>query len=84
MMLFMALHVDGTEWPYRAEVLAGSATNTAILINCRNARRLLILWVHLHHGNGSYRAMTGTVTTRHAIGNRQAVLLNPYGMTDLF
>lgn len=83
-MLLMALHVDGTEGANRTEVLASSTTDTTILINDGNARRLLILRIHWHHGDGSYRTMAGTVSTRHTIGDRQTVLLYPYSMANLF
>ena len=84
MMLLMALHVDSTEGAYRTEVLTSSTTDIMVLINDWNARRLFILRIHWHHSDGPYWTMAGTVSTRHTIGNRQTVLLYPYGMANLF
>lgn len=83
MMLFVALYIDGTEGTHRAEVLAGSTTDTTVFIYNRYPRRLLVIRMHRHHGNGANRAVTSTIATRSSIDSRQTVLLDPHSMTYL-
>ena len=81
--MFASFHIYGGERPGRAEVLASSASDAVILIDGRNLRRFLIIWVAGNHLDGSSRTMSGTVTAFNTIGQRQAVLFHPHGMSDL-
>ena len=77
----MPLNVYRTERTRRTQVLACSATDATLSVDDRNLRRLFVLGIHVYHQYGSRRTVTGTVATFNSIGNRQTILLNPYGMT---
>lgn len=75
----VALYIDGTERTGRAEALASSATNAPLLINGRDLVR-----PPLYHRNSSCGAVTKTGITCNAVVEHRAVLLDPYGMANLY
>ena len=77
----MPLNVYRTERTRRTQVLACSATDATLSVDDRNLRRLFVLGIHVYHQYGSRRTVARTVATFNTIGNRQTILLNPYGMT---
>ena len=96
----MSLHIDSAEGTGRTKVLAGTATDTLLLIHNGNqqqalTRNLLIVGIQpassvlMHtslqgnHLDSSGRTMAGTVATGYAVGNRNTVVFQPYGMTHL-
>ena len=78
----MSFHIDGTERSGRAQVFTCAATDTPFGIDDRNLDGARVIAVRGNHQYGSRRAMAGTVTTIHAIGQRNTVLFYPYGVTD--
>ena len=83
-MYFVSLHMDGTEWFRRTEILARSTTDATAQVDGRELRRSLVIRVCRNHHDGSRRTMTGTVATFHSIGEDDAVLLRPHSMTYLY
>ena len=79
----MAFHIDGAERTRRTKVLACSASYAAFGIDCRYLDGGLIFRIRRNHLYGAGRAMAGTISTFHLVGDADAVLFNPYGMADL-
>ena len=79
-MLLVSLHVDGTEWSGRTQILARSTAYAPLCINDRNLQRCGVFVVGRHHQYGSRRTVAGAVAASHAVGNGYAVFLDPYGM----
>ena len=82
-MDFMALNIDGGEGTGGTEMLAGTATDASALVDSGYVGRLVVIGIAGHHLDGSRGTMAGTVATINAIGENQAVFLNPYGVADL-
>lgn len=82
-MPFMSFNVDGTERSCRTEVLASSTTDATLSIHHGDSRRILHIRIGRDHLYGSCRAMPSAVAAIHPVGQRDAVLLYPHGMTDL-
>ena len=82
-MHFVTFDIDGREGSRRTDILTGTTTDTGSLIDSGHHRRLLIILVERHHLDSSCRTVTGTVATRHIVGDGHTVLLDPHGMTDL-
>ena len=80
---FVAFDVDGGEWAGGAEVLACAATDAACFVDGRDLRSIFGGTFERHHRNCAHRAMAFAVAAVNAIPNGNAVLLNPYGVTDL-
>ena len=78
----MSFHIDGTERSGRTQILTCAATDTPFGIDDRNLDEARVIAVRGNHQYGSRWAMAGTVTTIHAIGQRNTVLFYPYGVTD--
>ena len=83
MMFGIAFHVNGTEWPCRAEVLAGTAPDATFFVYNRNLGRFGVGRVGCDHEDGTSGAVAGTVAAFHAVGQGDAILFDPYGMTNL-
>ena len=79
----MALNINGTERSYRAQILTSSATDTALSVDSRHERRILIPDNRRNHSNRPHRTMARTVTTSNALRSRQTIFTYPYGMTYL-
>ena len=78
----VSLHIDGAEWTCRTQVLARSASDTPLGIHDGDSDGVRISAVGRNHQYGSRRTMTGAVAALYAIGQRNAILSNPYGMAD--
>ena len=79
----MSLDDNSREGTRRTDVLTSATANTGRLVDNRHHGRLLIVLVEHDHLDGPCRTVTGTVAAVHTVGQRNAVLLNPYGMTNL-
>lgn len=75
----VALYIDGTERTGWAETLARPATNAPLFINGRDLVR-----PPLYHRNSFCGAVTEAGITCNAVVEHRAVLLDPYGMADLY
>ena len=78
----MPFHIDCTERPCRAEVLARSAADAPLGIDSRNPYRIHIITVGRDHKYRPGRTVTGTVAAFYTICQRNAVLPYPDCMTD--
>ena len=82
-MPFMSFDVDGTERTCRTQILASSTTDTMLGIHHGDSGRIIHIRIGRNHLYGSCRTMPGAVAAIHTIGQRDAVLLYPYGVADL-
>ena len=82
-MYLVSLDIDGREGTGRTQVFAGATAYAAGFVDCGNVGRLLVIRVRGYHLDGTDRAMAGTVATLYTVGQRDTVLLNPYGMAHL-
>ena len=82
-MFGIAFHVNGTEWPCRTEVFAGTAPDAAFFVDNRNLERFGVGRVGCDHEDGTSGAVAGTVAAFHAVGQGYAILFDPYGTTNL-
>lgn len=80
----MPFDVDGAERSSRTKVLARTASDAPFGVDRRNLRRVGIVDVGKHHLYGSGWAMPGAVAAFHAVGQRYAIVLDPYGVTYLY
>ena len=80
MVHFVSFNVDGAERAGRAEVLAGTAADTFVLVHGRHLYSAAWTFV-VYHLDGSSRAMACAVATTDVIGQHNAILLDPHGMT---
>lgn len=80
-MPLVSLDVYRTERTCGTKVLACPATDATLSVYHRNLGRLIVIGINMHHKDGSRRTVARTVATFNSIGNRQTILLNPYGMT---
>ena len=81
-VLFVPLHIDGTEWTCRTQILTRPAPDTPFGIDNRYSDRVRSFDIRRDHQYRSRRTMTGTVAALHTVGQRDAILSNPYGMPD--
>ena len=82
MVHFISFHINRAERSGRAEVLAGAAADAFVFVHGRDLHRSVRTFV-VYHLDGSRRAVTGAVAAADAVGEHHAVLLDPYGMTDM-
>lgn len=82
-MYLMPFHVDGADRIRGTEVLTGSATDAAFFIDSGYSGTTTIVLVKTHHLDCSDGTMAGTITAFDIVRKNQAVLLDPYGMSDL-
>lgn len=82
-MIFMSLDVNCTEGARRAEILTSPASDTALVVDNGDFRRLGIIGIRRHHSDGPDRASTCAIATLHTVGQRYAVVLDPHGVTNL-
>ena len=78
----MSLHVDGAERTRRTQVLACAAPDAPLGIDGRNPDGVHVAAVGGHHQDSPRGTMAGAVAALHTVGQRNAVLPDPYGMTD--
>ena len=81
-MSFMSFHIDGTERTCRTQIFACAAPDAPFGIHNGDSDRVHIVTVGRNHQYCARRAMTGTVAALHTVGQRNAILPDPYGMTD--
>lgn len=82
-MSLVSLHVDGAERACGTQVFAGTTSDATLGVDYRYAGRASVLSIRGYHLNGTYGAMSCTVTASYAIGQRYTVLLHPHRMTNL-
>ena len=78
----VSFYINGAERPCGTEVLALAATDTFLGIYYRHFHTIAVNLL-LHHLNRPCGAVTRTSTAVVTVGHRDAVLLNPYGVTDM-
>ena len=78
----ITLHIDGAEGSCGAEVLAFAAAYTPFRIHHGHLHNPAVN-LALYHPYRTHRAMTRTGTAAVAVGERDAVLLHPHGVTDM-
>ena len=81
-MFCKTFHIDSTEWTCRAEILARSATDATVLVDCRYLARTAVVLVQRYHSNGARWAVTLAVAAIYVIGDDHTILSNPYSVTD--
>ena len=81
-MRVIPFNIDRTKRPCGAEVLAGAAADTFVLVNGRHLHCAVRAFV-VDHLDGTSGAVAGTVAAADAVGQHHAVFLDPYGMTDM-
>ena len=79
----MSFHIDCAERACRTQVLTCAAADAAFGIDNGYFGGLRISGVRSHHLYGADRAVAGAVAALHLIGDADAILLYPYGMTYL-
>ena len=81
-MHFVSFYIDGRKRTHRAEVFARTATNATLGVH---HHVLALVWTRFVHHNlySASRTSIHTLAAIHLLFVHQAVLLNPYGMTDL-
>ena len=79
----VSFYVYSAERSGRAKVFAFAAAYTALVVNSRHEDCSSVCCCVFHHLNGILGAMFGACTTMVAVGNRDAVLLDPYCVTDM-
>ena len=82
MVNFISFHINRAERSGGAEVLAGTAADAAVFVHGGHFYRT-IRSVVIHHLDGSRRAMALAVAARNTVAQRNAVLLDPYGVADV-
>ena len=82
-MALMSLHIDRAVRTGRAQILASTTTDTFLLIDNRLLKRLRIVLVDGDHLDRLRRAMAFAVTAFHAISQRNTILMDRNGMTNL-
>ena len=79
----MSFHIDCAERACRTQVLTCAAADAAFGIDNGYFGGLRISGVRSHHLYGADWAVAGAVAALHLIGDADAILLYPYGMTYL-
>lgn len=79
----MTFYIDGTERTGRTEILAGTASDAALVVYNRYFGGIRIVFVRWYHLYCPDRAVSGTVATFDTIGQRHTIFLYPYGMSYL-
>ena len=82
MVYGISFYIDGAERSCGAKILALAATDTFFGIYDRHFH-LFAVDLFLHHLDCPRRAVTRTSTTMVAVGDGDAVLLDPHGMPDV-
>ncbi len=82
MMHLIPFHVNRAKRSGRAEVLAGTAADAFVLIHGRHLH--LAVWSFIvYHLDGTCGAMTCAVAASDAVGQHNAIIFNPNGMTHM-
>ena len=81
-MHLIPLHINRAERSGRAEVLAGAAADAFVLVYGRHLH--LAVWAFVvYHLNGTCGAVACAVAATHTIGQYDAIIFNPNGMTHM-
>ena len=80
MMYFVSFHINRTERSGRAEVLTSATAYALVLVHGRHLHRAVWTFV-VYHLDGSRRAMAGAIAATDAVGQHNAVFLDPHSMT---
>ena len=80
---FVPFYINRAERTCRTQVFARSTSDALLGIYRRNLKRLRVRRIGRYHCDGSCRTMAGTVPARLSVGERNATVFHPYGMTDL-
>ena len=79
----MSLHIDSTVGTCRTKVLTCATAYAALGIYHRYLMRTWVALIRRHHLYRSRRTVTFAVSAMYAIGDDNAILAYPYGMTYL-
>ena len=80
MMHLIPFHINCAERSGRAEVLAGAAADAFVFVHGRHLHGAVRAFV-VHHLNGTCGAVARTVAATHTVGQYDAIIFNPNGMT---
>ena len=81
-MHLITFNINRAEWSGRAEVLASTAADAAVLIHGGHFHRAVGTFV-VHHLDGSSRAVAFAVAARNAVSQHDAILFNPHGVASM-
>lgn len=78
----MPLDIYGTERPRRAKVLTSPAADAPLSVDDRDFDGVGVIGIGRDHKDGPRRAMTGAIAARNAVGEGDAIVLNPDGVAN--
>ena len=78
-----SLYMNGRLRFGRTEILAGSATDTALLVDRRYVAGMHIFWVQRNHLDGPGRTLAGAIATTDIVGEHHTAPGVNHGTTDL-
>ena len=82
-MYFVSFYINSSERSGGAQILACSAAYAASLVDGGNVSSLFVVRVVGNHLYGSDGTMAGAIPALNAIGQWDAVFLDPYCMSNL-
>ena len=82
MMHLIPFHINCAKRSGRAEVFAGTAADAFVLVHGRYLYLAVRAFV-VHHLNGTCGAVARTVAATHTVGQYDAIIFNPNGMTHM-
>ena len=82
MVHFISFHVNCAKRSGRAEVFAGAAADAFVLVYGRHFHLAVRAFV-VHHLNGTCGAVACAVAATHTVGQYDAIIFNPNGMTHM-
>ena len=82
MMHFISFHINCAERSGRAEVLAGAAADAFVLVYGRHLHLAVRSFI-FYHLDGTCGAVACAVAATHTIGQYDAIIFNPNGMTHM-
>ena len=80
----VTFYIDTAKGAGGTEILAGAAAYAARLVDGGHQGRFVVVLVERHHGDGSHGTDFGTMAATVAVGQRDAVFLDPDGMPNLY
>lgn len=83
MVLFVSFHIYCSEGSGGAEVLACAAANALGFVDSRNIGSQLVVGVKRNHLDSTCRAMALAVAAVYTVADRDTVVFDPYGVTNL-
>ena len=82
MMHLIPFHINRAERSGRAEVLAGTAADAFVLVYGRHLHLAVRSFI-FYHLDGTCGAVACAVAATHTIGQYDAIIFNPNGMTHM-